>query len=53
MNLQSIGHLIAKQRRAKGLTLTQLAAHAAVGRSTLAALEAGNLRELGLEQVAG
>jgi transcriptional regulator with XRE-family HTH domain len=52
MNLQSIGHLIAQQRRAKGLTLTQLAAQAAVGRSTLAALEAGKLRELGLERVA-
>jgi transcriptional regulator with XRE-family HTH domain len=52
MNLQSIGHLIAEQRRAKGLTLTQLAAQAMVGRSTLAALEAGKLPELGLERVA-
>src|SRR5580693_8833700 len=52
MNLQTIGHLIAEQRRAKGLTLTQLAARAAVGRSTLAALEAGKLPELGLERVA-
>ncbi len=52
MNLQTIGHLIAEQRRAKGLTLTQLAAQAAVGRSTLAALEAGKLPELGLERVA-
>jgi transcriptional regulator with XRE-family HTH domain len=52
MNLQTIGHLIAERRRAKGLTLTQLAAQAAVGRSTLAALEAGKLRELGLERVA-
>src|SRR5580692_8443210 len=51
MNLQTIGHLIAEQRRAKGLTLTQLAAKAEVGRSTLAALEAGKLRELGLERV--
>src|SRR5208282_1592381 len=51
MNLQSIGHLIAEQRRAKGLTLTQLAAQAEVGRSTLAALEAGKLSELGLERV--
>ena len=52
MNLQTIGHLIAEQRRAKGLTLSQLAAQAAVGRSTLAALEAGKLPELGLERVA-
>jgi transcriptional regulator with XRE-family HTH domain len=52
MNLHSIGHLIAQRRRAKGLTLTQLAAQAAVGRSTLAALEAGKLPELGLERVA-
>src|ERR1700677_2881708 len=52
MNLQTIGHLIAERRRAKGLTLSQLAAQAAVGRSTLAALEAGKLPELGLERVA-
>jgi len=51
MNLQSIGRLIAEQRRAKGLTLTQLAATAGVGRSTLAALESGKLPELGLERV--
>jgi transcriptional regulator with XRE-family HTH domain len=51
MNLQTIGHLIATRRRAKGLTLTQLAAQAEVGRSTLAALEAGKLPELGLERV--
>ncbi len=52
MNLQTIGHLIAQRRRAMGLTLTQLAAQAAVGRSTLAALEAGKLPELGLQRVA-
>jgi len=51
MNLQTIGRLIAEQRRAKSLTLTQLAAKAEVGRSTLAALEAGKLSELGLERV--
>jgi transcriptional regulator with XRE-family HTH domain len=44
--------VIAEQRRAKGFTLSQLAAQAAVGRSTLAALEAGKLPELGLERVA-
>jgi transcriptional regulator with XRE-family HTH domain len=52
MNLQTIGHLIAERRRAKGLTLTQVATQAAVGRSTLAALETGKLPELGLERVA-
>jgi DNA-binding Xre family transcriptional regulator len=52
VNLQPSGHPIAEWRRAKGLTLTQLAAQAAVGRSTLAALEAGKLPELGLERVA-
>jgi transcriptional regulator with XRE-family HTH domain len=51
MNLQSIGQLIAERRRAKGLTLSQLAAKAAVGRSTLAALESGKLPELGLTRV--
>jgi transcriptional regulator with XRE-family HTH domain len=51
MNLQAIGRLIAEQRRAKGLTLAQLASRAEVGRSTLAALEAGKLTELGLLRV--
>ena len=51
MNLHAIGRLIAAQRRAKGLTLTQLASQAELGRSTLAALEAGKLSELGLERV--
>ena len=52
MNLQTIGRLIAERRLAKGYTLTQLASKAQVGRSTLAALEAGKLPELGLERVA-
>jgi transcriptional regulator with XRE-family HTH domain len=52
MNLQAIGNLIAERRRAMGLTLAQVSARAAVGRSTLAALEAGSLPELGLERVA-
>jgi transcriptional regulator with XRE-family HTH domain len=52
MNLSSIGYLIAQQRRAKGLTLTALASSAGVGRSTLAALEAGKLPELGFAKVA-
>lgn len=52
MNLVSIGRLIAERRRARGLTLAQLAASADVGRSTLAALEGGKLPELGFAKVA-
>jgi transcriptional regulator with XRE-family HTH domain len=52
MDLRSIGHLVAQRRRAKALTLRALAARAGVGRSTLAALEAGTLPELGLAKVA-
>lgn len=52
MNLHSIGRQIAERRRAKGLTLHQLAAEAGVGRSTLAALEAGKIAELGFAKVA-
>jgi transcriptional regulator with XRE-family HTH domain len=52
MNLQSIGRAVAARRRESGLTLTELAARAGVGRSTLAALESGKLRELGLGRVA-
>jgi transcriptional regulator with XRE-family HTH domain len=52
MNLISIGHMIAERRRARGLTLADLAASADVGRSTLAALEAGKLPELGFVKVA-
>jgi len=51
VNLKAIGQLIAERRRAKALTLSELAAEARVGRSTLAALEAGTLAELGLEKV--
>jgi transcriptional regulator with XRE-family HTH domain len=53
MNLLSVGRLIADRRRARGLTLAELAASAGVGRSTLAALEAGTLPELGFVKVAG
>jgi transcriptional regulator with XRE-family HTH domain len=52
MHLRSIGDLIARQRRTKGLTLRELAERAGVGRSTLAALEGGKLAELGLGRVA-
>lgn len=52
MDLASLGRMIAAQRRASGLTLAALAAAAGVGRSTLAALESGKLRELGFTKVA-
>lgn len=52
MDLNSIGELIAKRRRSKGLTLRELADAARVGRSTLAALESGKTPELGLMKVA-
>ncbi|MGB6451702.1 MAG: hypothetical protein WBE92_13195 [Steroidobacteraceae bacterium] len=51
MDLATIGRLIAERRRAKRLTLAALAQSAAVGRSTLAALEAGKLAELGFVKV--
>lgn len=52
MDLVSIGQLIAQRRREKGLTLRELAAAAAIGRSTLAALERGKTAELGFAKVA-
>lgn len=52
MNLALIGRKIAELRRAKGLTLGELAASAGIGRSTLAALEGGKLAELGFTKVA-
>ena len=51
MNIRAIGKLIRERRRAKRMTLTELAEKAAVGRSTLAALEAGKLRELGVSRI--
>ncbi len=52
MNLQGVGILVAERRRSQGVTLLALATDAQVGRSTLAALEAGKLRELGYSKVA-
>jgi transcriptional regulator with XRE-family HTH domain len=52
MNLHAVGKIVAEQRRSRGLTLRALAAKAHVGRSTLAALEAGKLAELGYAKVA-
>ncbi len=51
MDLASIGRLIAQRRRARRFTLAELAASARVGRSTLAAFEAGKLAELGFVKV--
>lgn len=51
MNLGGIGRLVAESRRARALTLQQVATAAGVGRSTLAALEAGKLAELGFAKV--
>jgi transcriptional regulator with XRE-family HTH domain len=52
MELASVGALVAARRRARGITLADLAARARVGRSTLAALESGKLPELGFGRVA-
>lgn len=52
VNLTLLGRMIAARRRAQHLTLTNLAAAAGVGRSTLAALESGKLPELGFTKVA-
>ena len=52
MNLHGVGKIVAERRRSRGLTLRALAAKAHVGRSTLAALEAGKLAELGYGRVA-
>ena len=51
-NLHGVGLIVAERRRARGLTLQALATAARVGRSTLAAFEAGKLDELGYEKVA-
>lgn len=52
MNLQQIGRTIRERRRLRGWTLAELAAAAGIARSTLAALEAGTLTELGYNRVA-
>lgn len=52
MDLRTIGRLVGERRRARKLTLPKLAAAAGVARSTLAALEAGKLMELGFNKVA-
>jgi len=52
MNLHSLGQVIARRRREKGLTLKELSAAAGIGRSTLAALERGKITELGFARIA-
>lgn len=52
MDLETVGRRIGAQRRNLGLTLQALATQAGVGRSTLAALEAGKLAELGFAKIA-
>jgi transcriptional regulator with XRE-family HTH domain len=52
MDLRSIGRLVGERRRARKLTLPELAAAAGIARSTLAALESGKLAELGFNKVA-
>ncbi len=51
MDLDTLGRLVRERRRAKQLTLPALASTARVARSTLAALEAGKLAELGFSKV--
>jgi transcriptional regulator with XRE-family HTH domain len=51
MNLHGVGKLVAERRRTRRVTLQVLATEAQVGRSTLAAFEAGTLRELGYGKV--
>jgi len=51
MHLPGVGKIVAERRRSRGLTQRALAAEAHVGRSTLAALEAGKLAELGYGKV--
>jgi transcriptional regulator with XRE-family HTH domain len=52
VDLLSIGREIAQHRKEAGLTQAQLAAHSGVSRATIAALETGAARELGLNKVA-
>lgn len=51
LDLLSLGHEIAVSRKALGLTQPELAKRARVGRSTLAALENGAIRELGFAKI--
>jgi transcriptional regulator with XRE-family HTH domain len=52
MDLRTIGCLVRERRRARNLTLRELAASAGIARSTLAAFESGKVAELGFNKVA-
>lgn len=52
LDLATIGELVAQARKSAGLTQTQLARQAQIGRSTLDALENGRLGELGFAKIA-
>lgn len=51
MDLRRIGSLVGQCRRSQKRTLAEVASAALVGRSTLAALESGKLKELGFMKV--
>lgn len=51
MDVRAIGRVISAHRRARGLTLRELAAASKVGRSTLAALESGKAGEVGFAKI--
>lgn len=52
LDLATIGERVAQTRKSAGLTQTQLARQAQIGRSTLDALENGRLGELGFAKIA-
>ena len=51
LDLQAIGERVATQRKALGLTQSQLAAQSRTSRATITALETGAQRELGFNKL--
>lgn len=51
MDMESLGQAMASRRKNFALTQGQLAARAGVSRATIAALETGTQRELGLNKI--
>jgi transcriptional regulator with XRE-family HTH domain len=51
LDMLAVGEEIATQRKARGLTQTELAARARVSRATITALETGRQRELGFNKL--
>ncbi len=51
LDLHSLGQEVLIQRKARAMTQSALAVSAGVSRATIAALEAGKLRELGFGKV--